>query len=263
MDLFKKEWKLYYRTFELNEKLYFHYKGFEKLENMHLFPDLKCLYFEGNGIKKIEGLEANVNLVSLYLQENLISKFENLQTLSNLHTLQLSDNCISVIENISFNTKLDSLYLKSNRIGRGGLADMIGLLECPSLVCLDIQSNNISDVEILDEVLAKMPKLKVLYMQGNEITKKIPSYRKTVISKIPTLMYLDDRPVFVEDRRHAEAYTRGGIEAEREERNIIKKEKDEAHQKNHEAFKEMMRKAREEKRKDDEAKALAAAQLKE
>jgi dynein assembly factor 1 len=168
-----------------------------------------------------------------------------------------------VIENISFNTKLDSLYLKSNRIGRGGLADMIGLLECPSLVCLDIQSNNISDVEILDEVLAKMPKLKVLYMQGNEITKKIPSYRKTVISKIPTLMYLDDRPVFVEDRRHAEAYTRGGIEAEREERNIIKKEKDEAHQKNHEAFKEMMRKAREEKRKDDEAKALAAAKLKE
>lgn len=26
-DLFKKEWKLYYRTPELNEKLYLHYKG--------------------------------------------------------------------------------------------------------------------------------------------------------------------------------------------------------------------------------------------
>jgi hypothetical protein len=26
-DLFKKEWKLYYRTFELNDKLYLHYKG--------------------------------------------------------------------------------------------------------------------------------------------------------------------------------------------------------------------------------------------
>jgi hypothetical protein len=26
-DLFKKEWKLYYRTAELNEKLYLHYKG--------------------------------------------------------------------------------------------------------------------------------------------------------------------------------------------------------------------------------------------
>ena len=26
-DLFRKEWKLYYRTPELNEKLYLHYKG--------------------------------------------------------------------------------------------------------------------------------------------------------------------------------------------------------------------------------------------
>ena len=26
-DFFKKDWKTYYRTLELNEKLYFHYKG--------------------------------------------------------------------------------------------------------------------------------------------------------------------------------------------------------------------------------------------
>jgi hypothetical protein len=26
-DLFKKDWKLYYRTPELNEKLFLHYKG--------------------------------------------------------------------------------------------------------------------------------------------------------------------------------------------------------------------------------------------
>ena len=26
--LFAKDWKLYYRTFELNERLYLHYKGF-------------------------------------------------------------------------------------------------------------------------------------------------------------------------------------------------------------------------------------------
>ena len=48
---FKKEWKMYYRTFELNEKLYFHYKGFERIENMNLFPDLKCLYWEGNCVQ--------------------------------------------------------------------------------------------------------------------------------------------------------------------------------------------------------------------
>jgi dynein assembly factor 1 len=66
-DLFKKEWKLYYRTPELNEKLYLHYKGFPKIQSLELFPDLKCLYFEGNGIHKIEGLETNTKLRSLYL----------------------------------------------------------------------------------------------------------------------------------------------------------------------------------------------------
>lgn len=53
LDFFRKNERLYYRTFELNEKLYFHYKGFDKIENLHLFPELKCLYFEGNGVKKM------------------------------------------------------------------------------------------------------------------------------------------------------------------------------------------------------------------
>ena len=33
--------------------------------------------------------------------------------------------------------------------------------------------------------------------------KQIPHYRKTVIAMLPELKYLDDRPVFVEDRRTA------------------------------------------------------------
>jgi hypothetical protein len=130
LELFKKEWKMYYRTFELNEKLYFHYKGFEKIENMELFPDLKCLYWEGNGSTTISGLESNVEMVSLYLQENCIKRIEGLSTLSRLHTLQLSDNLIQKIEGLSLCVNLDSLYIKTNRIGAGGLDDVIGLLEC-------------------------------------------------------------------------------------------------------------------------------------
>lgn len=87
-------------------------------------------------------------------------------------------------------------------------------------------------------------------------------YRKTTIAKVKTLTYLDDRPVFEEDRRHAEAYNRGGIDAERAERDIMRAERDAKQLKQHTDFKNMMRKAREEKRAADEAKAKAQAEAK-
>lgn len=164
--------------------------------------------------------------------------------MSNLRTLNLADNCIKRIEGLSGCVMLDSLYLKRNRIGKDDLADLVGLLECPSLQCVELSNNYVMCPEALEEVFVKMPNLRVLYLLGNDITKKIKSYRKTVISKIEGLRYLDDRPVFEDDRRHAEAWARGGIDAEREERKKIKKEKDEKHERNHQAFKRMMEEAR-------------------
>lgn len=89
-------------------------------------------------------------------------------------------------------------------------------------------------------------------MNGNPVCKKIQNYRKVLITQIPCLKYLDDRPVFDEDRRYAEAWSRGGVEEERKERQLFKKEKDDAHWQNHDAFKEMIRKAREEKKQAEE-----------
>ena len=136
--------------------------------------------------------------------------------------------------------ELDTLYLKRNRLGQqqegGDIGCLEGLLERPTLTCIDISDNYLSDPAILPEILEKMKELKVLYMQNNPVCKKIPSYRKTIIARIPTLTYLDDRPVFEEDRRRAEAFAKGGIEAEREEMKKIKKEVNDKHWANHEAF---------------------------
>lgn len=140
--------------------------------------------------------------------------------------LQLSDNMISKIEGLSTLQELDTLYLARNRVGKNGLQDLYGLLECPSISTLDIQNNRIADENILEEILVKMPNLKVLYLKGNDCIKKIRNYRKTVIARIPSLKYLDDRPVFEEDRRQAEAFARGGLDEERKERETIKVEKE-------------------------------------
>ena len=43
-------------------------------------------------------------------------------------------------------------------------------------------------------------------MQGNPCVKKIPHYRRALIARIPTLKFLDDRPVFDEERERAEAF---------------------------------------------------------
>jgi len=107
----------------------------------------------------------------------------------------------------------------------------------------------------------KMPNLKVLYLMKNECVKKMKNYRKTIINSIPTLNYLDDRPVFKDDRRTAEAFGRGGVEEEREERKIMKAEKEQAHEDYHKNFKLMMQNARKEKAEADRiAKEAADAQ---
>jgi dynein assembly factor 1, axonemal len=151
-NFFKQEWKMYYRTIELNEKLYFHYKGFESIQCMELFPDLKCLYFEGNGITQIRGLATNTQLMSLMLQENLIKKMEGLSTLANLRTLNLAENVITKIEGLDNCPLLNSLYLKKNRIGLAGNSALEGLLDCPSLECVELANNLIEDPSCVQEI---------------------------------------------------------------------------------------------------------------
>lgn len=240
-----------------------HFKGFSKLRCMDLFPDLKALYFEGNGCDSLLGLETNTELRCLYIHENAISKMEGLENLGKLANLNLCDNMITTIEGLSGCTNLDMAYFARNRIGRNGLDDIRGLLECPSITTLDLQHNKLDEPEILEEILVHMPKLAVLYLQGNKCTGKIKNYRKTIINRIPSLKYLDDRPVFEDDRRNAEAFARGGIEEERAERDRIQAEKRERDNRNRDNFNDMIRTARAEKKAADEAKKASDEAKKE
>lgn len=196
--------------------------------------------------------------------------------MENLITINLSDNIIETIEGfgkallhpfdfLGFgkadqNPKIHTLLLKRNRIGINGLSDLVYLTKMPALGVLDLTDNKIEDPEILPQVLEKMPKIAVLYLCNNPVIRKIKDYRKTLISRIPTLKYLDDRPVFPEERRFAEAWARGGYEEERLERKKHKEEQEKEREDNRRAFNEMIEKGKRERREREEAERERNAQ---
>ena len=46
-----------YRTPCLNDKLYLHFKGYPKIQNLEPFTGVRCMWLEANGIAVIENLE--------------------------------------------------------------------------------------------------------------------------------------------------------------------------------------------------------------
>ena len=244
-----------YSTPELNDRMYLHYRGFLRItEDIGHYFGLKVLYLEGNGLTKIENLEKLVDLRCLYVQENCIFELSGLDTLENLDTLNVCNNQIDRLSNLGGLKRLGSLLAARNRFKTA--EDVAGVLECPTTSVLDLKDNRIEDPKIIEDVLMKLPNLKVLYLKGNPVVNKIRNYRKTLIAKLGALTYLDDRPVFDNERRTAEAWLRGGTDAEKAEREAIRVEKREKDERNFLAFRKLVEEG---KKKMEAARALEAA----
>ncbi|RHY66664.1 hypothetical protein DYB30_011199 [Aphanomyces astaci] len=243
-----------YSTPSINDRLYLHYKGFRRIENLEEYTNVKVIWLEGNGFNKIEGLTEMRELRSLFLHENLLETIEGLEAQVHLDTLNLTQNHIAKIENLSHMTALTNLSMKGNYLRTAD--DIAHVLEIPSLSVLDIQSNRIADPAVVD-VLAQMPNLRVLYLQGNDVVKHIKQYRKTVVARCKNLRYLDDRPVFDDERRRVNAWykvledTNGdmdaALQAERDELAVIRQEKKDKDEANFRYFEEIMRKGKAER----------------
>jgi hypothetical protein len=210
-----------YETPELNEKLFLHFRGFKKIENLDEYNSCKSIWLDSNGFSKIENLDNLLELKCLYLSKNLITTIDNLNSLSQLTILDLSYNRISKIENLSCCVSLQTLNLSHNQ-----------LTTYASIEHLQ------GDEKIL-EVFTNIPKLKSLSINNNEVT-KLSHFRKKLLSTVTQLGYLD-RPIDEQEKIFAIAFMAGGSEAEMTARNLWRETQEKKRKYEAEQFKNWQR----------------------
>ncbi|KAF8061976.1 ODA7 [Scenedesmus sp. PABB004] len=211
-----------YRTPELNDKLYLNFQGFGRIAGLEEYTGLKALFLEGNALQSLDGLPPLEQLKCLYVQQNCLRSLAALERVPGLDTLNVASNGLDSLEGLQACPGLATLVAEGNRLG--GPAALAPLAACARLHTLDLQSCGIEDGEAVLSLVAALPELRCLHLKGNPAVGAIPSYRKTVVASCPRLTYLDDRPISEEERACCEAWARGGLEAERDERARLKEE---------------------------------------
>ena len=110
---------------------------------------------------------------------------------------------------------LASLNLARNALASA--AAIAHLTECAALATLDLSENELpgDDANEVIETLARVPRLANCVLKGNPVCRSTRHYRKVAVTRIARLAYLDDRPVFAQERAAVSAWMAGGAEGER------------------------------------------------
>lgn len=132
--------------------------------------------------------------------------------MKNLCTLNVSHNRIRRIEGLAGLDRLKTLDVSHNLIV--DINDCEQVIELPALTNLDIRDNQIDNHRDIVPFFTRMEKLTCLYLAGNPCVRNISHYRRSMTTCMAGLYYLDDKPIFEDERLLAEAFVRGGKEEE-------------------------------------------------
>jgi hypothetical protein len=155
--------------------------------------------------------------------------------LKSLSILNISNNLITQLpQELSELENLSSLHASNNKLS--SKEDISVLKDCVNLTVVDLHHNLLQDTECVTEVIWKMPALAVITLHHNACIQKVVQYRRSTIHAIPTLTYLDDRPVSDGERKACEAWAIGGLEAEHEERERQREQEKAEQKRNFEAL---------------------------
>ncbi|XP_075682267.1 protein phosphatase 1 regulatory subunit 42 isoform X1 [Rhinoderma darwinii] len=199
--------------------LNFSNKHIDFLDDLSACKNLTVLYLYDNNIREIRILGFLTALTHLYLQNNCITCIESLSGLKQLEKLYLGGNYLTVIEGLEGLQELRELHIESQKIPPGEkllfdprtlhslskslsvlnisnnkideLKELSVLENITQLVALD---NNFNDIQDLEFVLSKWPRLWRMDLTGNPICQK-PKYRDKVIVISKALEILDGREI--------------------------------------------------------------------
>lgn len=191
-----------YSTPSLNDCLFLHGMSFNSvsLDFGSIFTNLIQLSLENNAFTEIGNIGNCTNLQFLNLRNNLLTSIDFDRDLSQLHSLEqinLSSNCIHTLTGPTAEvTALKHLNLRHNRFTV--FPDRIDRFS--NLELFDISENSIDTM-----IGGTLPKsLRQVYLSPNPFVGKMESYRKSLISQLPNLVYLDNAFVSEFERRSAE-----------------------------------------------------------
>ena len=226
--------------------LHLHCKGIAEITNLEEYTGLKTLYLESNSVDDLEGLLHLDRLRCLYIAKNCLRDLDRAARLVALTTLDVSDNQIVTLEGLRDHPSLSTLVAVNNKLREVSAIEALG--SCVQLVTVDLSRNKLEDRAVVDFFLspAMSDRIRLLKLQGNPVVSEVPSYRKTLVSGMTRLNYLDDSPVFPEDKRLAAAWLRGGVEEEKAERARIFEDERRERERHRAAFDDMVANARRE-----------------